>query len=91
MTVLAKSDLTMADILKNIADELELKVKPIEEVKKQGYEEARKLFMVTFPCDVCGKPVAIIGPRIKQIVSDYIAESEYSWGHKKCHEQKDNG
>jgi antitoxin component of RelBE/YafQ-DinJ toxin-antitoxin module len=90
--VLAKSGLSTADLFKSIADELELKTIPIEEARQkgfeQGYKKAHKLFAVTFPCDVCGKPVEVTNLKLKQVISEYIAE--LNWGHAKCHEQREN-
>ncbi len=48
-------DMRLADALKVIAGELEIKAVPIEEAKKASYEEAKKRYMVTYLCRVCGK------------------------------------
>jgi len=86
LVALRKLDMSLTDALKVLAGELEVKVIPIDEARRQGYEEARNLYMVTCPCDVCGKPVAITSPKAKEVVSKYMAK--YGLGHAKCHEQR---
>ena len=83
--VLPKLGMSLADALKVLAGELEVKVIPIDEARRQGYEEAKNLYMVTFPCDICGNPVPIIVPKAKEAASRYMVE--HGWGHAKCHEQ----
>ena len=83
---LAKLGMVLPDALKVLAGELELKVKPIDEARKEGYEEAKNLYMVTFPCDVCGKPIPIKNPKTKEAVSKYM--TEHGWAHAECHEQR---
>ncbi len=53
---LEKLGMSLADALKVLAGELEIKVKPIDEAREAGYEEAKNLYMITYPCSVCGKP-----------------------------------
>ena len=83
---LKKMGMTLPDALKVLAGELELKVKPIDEARKEGYEEAKNLYMVTFPCDVCGKPIPIKNPKTKEAVSKYM--TEHGWAHAECHKRR---
>jgi antitoxin component of RelBE/YafQ-DinJ toxin-antitoxin module len=83
---LAKLGMTMPDALKVLAGELEVKVVPIDEARRSGYEEAKNLYMVTFPCDVCGKPIPITGLKAKEAARIFM--TEHGWGHAKCHEQR---
>ncbi len=83
---LAKSGRTLSDALNSLADDLELKVKPIDEAMKASYEEAKNLYMVTYPCSVCGEPIAITSKKAKEAVMEFMIE--HVWGHAKCHERK---
>jgi len=83
---LAKLGMTLPDALKVLAGELEVKVVPIDEARQAGYEEAKNLYMVTFPCDVCGKPIPIKNPKTKEAASKYM--TEHGWAHAGCHEQR---
>ena len=83
---LKKIGISLAEALKVLAGELEFKVKPIDEVRKAGYEEAKKIYMVTFSCDVCGKPIPIKNPKTKEAVSRYM--TGYGWGHPECHKRR---
>ena len=80
----AKLAMSLSAALKVLAGDLEVKVRPTDEARQAGYEEAKNRYMVTFPCDVCGKPVAITSPKAKEVVSKYMAK--YGLGHAKCHE-----
>jgi deoxycytidylate deaminase len=82
---LSKLGMTLADALKVLAGELEVKTIPIDEAKKLGYEEAKKLYMVTYPCNICAKPIVITGPKAKEAASRFMVE--HGWGHNECHEQ----
>lgn len=69
-----------------LAGELEIKAKPVEEVRKAGYEEAKNRYMVTHPCAICGEPIPITNPKIKEVAGRFM--TEHGWGHVKCHEQR---
>ncbi len=85
-SVLREMGMSLAETLTALANEQELRLKPAEEARKAAYEEARNLYMVTCPCDVCGKLVAITSPRAKEVVSKYMAK--YGLGHAECHKKK---
>ena len=82
---LAKLGMTLPDALKVLAGELEVKVMPIDEARGQGFEDAMKLYMVTYPCHKCGKPMHITSPRAKEAVRGFMIKQ--GWGHSKCHER----
>lgn len=84
--VLAKLGMSLPNALKVLAGELEVKAKPLEEARQAGYEEAKKLYMVTYACSICGKPIAITSPRSKEAAGSYM--KEHGWGHAECHQRK---
>jgi len=81
--VLQKQGTTLAKVLIAFANEQELKLKPLEEARKNGYEEAKRLYMVTYPCDVCGKRIVITDFEAKEAVGHYMHND--GWGHAACH------
>ena len=83
---LAKAGRSVPDALNSLADDLELRVRPIDEARRQGYEEAKNHYMVTYPCSVCGKLIPLTSPKAKEAVSRYM--TEYGWGHAECHKQR---
>ena len=83
---LAKSGKSVSDALISLADDLKLKVRPIDEVRKASYEEAKNLYMVPYPCSECGEMIPITSKKAKEAVMDFMIEHE--WGHAKCHERK---
>lgn len=80
--VLPKLGMSLADALKVLAGELEVKVAPIDGARQAAYEEARNLYMITFPCSGCGKPIPITNPKTKEAASRYMVE--HGWHHAKC-------
>ena len=86
LAVLRSLGLSLANLLVSFADEYEVKVIPINEARRAGYEQAKNLYMVTFLCYICGKPIAITSPESKEFVSKFLTER--GWGHAKCHERR---
>jgi hypothetical protein len=84
--VLPRLGLSLADALKVLAGELEIKTIPIEEAKRLGREEAKNLYAVTYPCNICGEPISITTPEAKEAASRFMVE--HGWGHNKCHEKR---
>jgi hypothetical protein len=78
--------MSLPDALKVLAGEVEVKVKPIDEARQQGYEEAKNRYMVTYPCNVCGKLISITSPEAKETVSRYMTDC--GWGHVECHKKR---
>jgi hypothetical protein len=83
---LGKLGMTLADALKVLAGELEVKVIPIDEARQAGYEEAKNRFMVTYPCSMCGKPIALTNPKAREYASKYM--TDHGWGHSECHKRR---
>ncbi len=83
LAVLKSLGVTLTQLLLHFISEYEIKVKSIEEARKAGYEEAKKLYMVPFACSVCGEPLAITSPKAKEIAGRYM--TEHGWGHAECH------
>ncbi len=83
---LKKLGMTLPDALKVLAGELELKVAPIDEARGKGFEDAMKLYMVSYPCNICGKPIHITSAKAKEAVRGFMIEQ--GWGHSECHEQR---
>ena len=83
--VLPQLGMSLADALKVLAGELEVKAIPIDQAKKLGYEEAKNLYLVTYPCNVCGKPMSITTAKAKEAAARFMVE--HGWGHTECHER----
>jgi antitoxin component of RelBE/YafQ-DinJ toxin-antitoxin module len=85
LEVVPKLGMSLADAFKVLVGELEFKAIPIDEARRQGYEEAKKLYAVTYLCFICGKPIVITSPETKKVVSKFL--TTHGWGHNKCIEQ----
>lgn len=84
--VLAKLGMSLSAALKVLAGDLEVKIRPIDEARQAGYEEAKDRYMITFPCSVCGEMIPITNPKTKEAVSRYM--TEHGWAHTECHKRK---
>lgn len=80
--VLKRRGMSLADALRILADELEVKGMPIDEARGKGFEDAMNLYAVTYRCYVCGKPIAITSRETKQFLSEFL--TKHCWGHDKC-------
>lgn len=85
---LKKAGITLSDALLKLAGELEIKLLPIEEARKAGYDEAKKLYAVPYPCRVCRNPIVITSPGAKEAAARYM--TEHGWGHAACHKRVNN-
>jgi len=91
--VLKENGISFADWVKQ---QLEIKEaeettykKAYDEGRNDGYDEAKKKYLVTFPCSLCGKTIEITHPKTKEAVAKYMRE--YGWGHVACHELRKKG
>ena len=84
--VLTKLGMTLPDALKVLAGELEVKVRPTDEARQAGYEEAKNLYMVTYPCRICGNPITLTSPKAKETARRYMVE--HGWSHAECNKRK---
>jgi hypothetical protein len=86
LIVLKKLNLSLPQLLVAFADENEIKLKPIEQAKKEGYEEgyasAKEKYGVPFACAKCSKPVYITSPKSKALVGKFM--TEHGWCHAGC-------
>ena len=84
---------SFADILKVGLGLLEVRAKGEAEIRKQGhaegykkgYAEAARTYMVTYPCSVCRKILAVTSTNAKEAIRQYM--QEHGWGHQECHEK----
>ena len=83
---LKKIGMTLPDALKVLAGELEVKVRPIDEARRQGYEEAKNHYLVTYPCSVCSKLIPLTSLKAKEAASRCMTDQ--GWGHAECHKQR---
>jgi hypothetical protein len=82
--VLGKLGTTLPKLLIAFANEQEIKLKPCDEAKNIGYQEAKRLYMVTYPCSICGKDIVITNPKTKTAVGQYMHDA--GWAHAECPE-----
>jgi predicted CopG family antitoxin len=84
---------SFADILKVGLGLLEVRAKGEAEIRKQGhaegykrgYAEAEGIYKITYPCNVCGKILAVTSTNAKEDIRQYMQEN--GWGHRECHEK----
>ena len=84
--MLRKQGIGLPEALTAFANELEIKLKPLDEIRETSYQEAKSHYLVTYPCAVCGKIIEITNPETKKAVATYMAE--HGWGHSECHKKK---
>ena len=88
-----KESMSYTDILKVGLGLIEVKMRAEEEIREQAYDEGREkgitdaieVYMVTYPCSVCGKPIELDTPEEKAAASRYMREK--GWDHAACHER----
>ncbi|MFH0768833.1 MAG: hypothetical protein V1932_04625 [Chloroflexota bacterium] len=83
--VLVRLSLTLAQLLIRFADEMEIKTRPLEEVRKEGFQQARKIYRVYYPCQKCGRQILINTPEERAAASKYMVEN--GWSHQQCPEE----
>ena len=72
---------------------LEVKIRAEEEIRQgacdEGWEkgntDAIEVYMVTYPCWVCGEPLELVSPEEEAAASKYMWQ--HRWGHAECVEQ----
>lgn len=78
------------NIVEAALDLFEVKIRKEKEIRDQAYDEgwgkgitaAIELYMVTYPCSVCGKSIELDSPEEKAAASRYMRE--HGWGHADC-------
>ena len=83
LSVLRRLGLSLRNLLIGVVDETDIKLKPIDEARKTGYEEAKERYMVLFPCDTCGELLPITSPKAKKVAGQLMSDA--GWGHATCH------
>ena len=53
-----------------------------DQAYEEGYEEAKNLYMVTYPCEICGKTIEVMSTKQKAAIRRYMLK--YGWGHADC-------
>jgi len=53
---------------------------------RDGYEEAKREYAVTFKCSVCGEPIIISSVEEKTAVAQYMRN--HGWRHVECDDKK---
>jgi len=85
-----KESMSYTDILKVGLGLFEVKMRAEEEIRGQAYDEgwekgitsAIEVYMVTYLCSVCGKPIELDSPEQKAAASRYMRE--HGWAHADC-------
>ncbi len=85
LAVLARLGLTLGQLLIRFADEHEITTRPLAEARKEGFQEAKKMFAVYYPCQKCGKQIAINSPEEKLAAARHMVED--GWSHQQCPEE----
>lgn len=80
---------SFADMLKAGLGTLRADAEMQQKAYEQGHRDAEKRFKVSYPCSVCGRPIAIEGQQAKQSAAQYM--SEHGWAHTECHAKKTRG
>jgi hypothetical protein len=53
-----------------------------DQAYEEGYEEAKNLYMVTYPCEICGKMIEVMSTKQREAIRRYMLK--YGWGHADC-------
>ncbi len=85
LAVLARLGLTLGQLLIRFADEHEITTRPLAEARKEGFQEATKIYAVYYPCEKCGRQIPINSLDEKVATARYVVEN--GWAHKKCPEE----
>ena len=85
---------SFADILKLGLGMTEVRLKKLEEAKKQGWDEgykkgfadAKLRYRVIYRCSVCEKALEVTSKEEKEAISEYMREK--GWAHQECLERR---
>jgi len=84
VAVLARLGLTLRELLIRFAEEHEITTRPLAEARKEGFQEAKKIYAVYYPCQKCGRQIPINSVNEKVAAAQYMAEN--GWAHLQCPE-----
>lgn len=68
-----------------IKEQMEIQKAREEKVFNEGYNEAKKKYLVTFPCSICAKTIEIAYANTKE-VAKYL--KEHGWAHTACYKMR---
>jgi len=85
MAVLARLNMTLAQLLTQFADEMEITTRPLVEARKEGFIEARKMYGVWYRCQKCGQQILMNSTKEKMSVARHMVED--GWSHEVCPEE----
>lgn len=85
---------SFADILKLGLGKLEVRLKKLEEARKQGGDEgykkgfadAKLRYRVNYRCSVCGQVMEVTSKEEKEAIREYMREK--GWAHTECLERR---
>jgi len=83
---LAKRGMSLADAMKVLAGEIEVKGLALDLARGEGMEYATKLYRVTYACSDCNGPVHLTGTEAKKAAARYM--TEHGWHHRQCPPQQ---
>ncbi len=90
--VLVKLGMSLADALKVLVGDLEVKTKPIDEARQEAYdkgwedgiEAAEGLYAVSCPCSKCGKKKTVTDEDEKKAICRFMMANR--WHHADCND-----
>jgi hypothetical protein len=90
LALLRSLGVTLPQLLLHFIDEYEIKIMPIEAARKKGidegitkgYQQARDLFSVNYPCSKCGKEITVKSEDEKKAIRKFMTDS--GWHHGDC-------
>jgi len=68
-----------------VEEELKIRKKAYDQGYNKGYAEAKRLYMVTYPCNVCGETIELESAKAKEAASESM--QEHGWGDSACHKK----
>jgi len=77
-----KTGKTLAQLVR---ENLGIQMRNEQNAYRKGYEDAKKKYLVSYPCAVCGETIEVESPEEKAAIKKYMRQ--YEWGHQSCHEK----
>lgn len=79
---LETAGLTMTNAFELLAGVMHTKAISLEQAEKRGFEKAKRLYAVPYPCYICEGQLLITSSETKKVVSEFL--TKHGWGHTKC-------
>jgi len=94
LAILLVLKMTLAQLLLHFIGEYEIKIIPVEEASKQGFDEgykkgflrAKEMYAVRYPCNKCGKEIVVNSEKEKQDIRQFMIRER--WCHGECLDNK---